>query len=132
VARKLADSSPRVEFDLDQLLNPAQAFGRPSEVVNDPDLTLNEKRAILASWVSDACAVEAAPALRHHPNGGEPVLFDEVMDALRMLDHEARSREVPRAHYKRRHRFTEVFDRLGRKNRTGSGGGGLGSPSALN
>ena len=46
-------------FDLDELLHPAQAFDRPSEVVNDPDLTLNEKRAILASWASDACAVEA-------------------------------------------------------------------------
>jgi hypothetical protein len=40
----------RENFDLDQLLHPAQAFGHPSEVVNDPDLTLNEKRAILASW----------------------------------------------------------------------------------
>jgi len=37
-------------FDLEELLHPAQAFERPSEVVNDPDLTLNEKRAILASW----------------------------------------------------------------------------------
>ena len=37
-------------LDLDQLLHPAQAFLNPSEVVNDPDLTLNEKRSILASW----------------------------------------------------------------------------------
>ena len=54
-------------FDLDSLLHPAQAFGHPSEVVNDPDLTLNEKRAILASWASDACAIEAAPELRSAP-----------------------------------------------------------------
>lgn len=47
----------RANFDLDQLLHPAQAFGHPSEVVNDPDLTLNEKRAILTSWASYACAV---------------------------------------------------------------------------
>jgi hypothetical protein len=38
------------------LLHPAQAFEPPSHVVNDPDLTLNEKRAILASWAFDACA----------------------------------------------------------------------------
>jgi hypothetical protein len=38
--------------DLDTLLHPAQAFQHPSEVVNDHDLTLNEKRAILASWAS--------------------------------------------------------------------------------
>ena len=78
----------RDAFDLDELLHPAQAFERPSEVVNDPDLTLNEKRAILASWASDACAVEAAPALRAAPCG-EPVRFDEIMDALRTLDRQA-------------------------------------------
>jgi hypothetical protein len=75
----------RENFDLDQLLHPAQAFGHPSEVVNDPDLTLNEKRAILASWASDACAVEAAPDLRRSP-GGPVVRFDEIMDAQRELD----------------------------------------------
>jgi hypothetical protein len=47
--------------DLDTLLHPSQAFEHPSDVVNDPDLTLNEKRAILASWASDACAIEAVP-----------------------------------------------------------------------
>ena len=31
-------------LDLDELLHPALAFGHPTEVVNDPDLTLNEKR----------------------------------------------------------------------------------------
>jgi hypothetical protein len=75
-------------LDLNALLHPAQAFSHPSDVVNDPDLTLNEKRAILASWASDACAVESAPALRCAPNGGRPVGFDDVMDALRALDKE--------------------------------------------
>jgi hypothetical protein len=51
----------RFDFDLDDLLRPAQAFEHPRRVVEDPDLTLNEKRAILASWASDACAIEAAP-----------------------------------------------------------------------
>src|SRR5437588_12841426 len=77
------------KFDLDGLLHPAQAFCHPSEVVNDPDLTLNEKRAILASWASDACALEAVPTLRCLPGGKRPVRFDEVMDALRALDEEA-------------------------------------------
>jgi hypothetical protein len=76
--------------DLDTLLHPAQAFEHPSEVVNDHDLTLNEKRAILASWASDACAIEAVPTLRCLPDGKRPVPFDEVMDALRMLDEEVR------------------------------------------
>jgi hypothetical protein len=77
-------------WDLDTLLHPAQAFEHPSAVVNDPDLTLNEKRAILASWASDACAIEAVPALRCPPGGKRPVLFDDVMDALRALDKQAR------------------------------------------
>jgi hypothetical protein len=75
-------------FDLDSLLHPAQAFGHPSEVVSDPDLTLNEKRAILASWASDACAIEAAPELRSSPKG-QPVRFDDIMEALKMLDRQA-------------------------------------------
>jgi hypothetical protein len=76
-----------VNFELDELLHPAQAFEHPSEVVNDPDLTLNEKRAILASWASDACAIEAAPELRQGPK--TPVRFDDIMDALRSLDKQA-------------------------------------------
>jgi len=74
-----------IGLDLDELLHPAQAFEHPSEVVNDPDLTWNEKRAILASWASDACAVEAAPELRA-AGSGRYVRFDDIMDALRTLD----------------------------------------------
>jgi hypothetical protein len=74
------------EFDLDSLLHPSQAFEHPNNVVDDPDLTLSEKRAILASWASDACAVEAAPALRRPPGAARTVSFDEIMDALRALD----------------------------------------------
>ena len=59
-------SSGTAPFDLeiDDLLHPALAFEHPRNVVDDPDMTLNEKRAILASWAWDACAIEAAPALR--------------------------------------------------------------------
>jgi hypothetical protein len=75
-------------YDLSQLLHPAHAFGQPSEVVNDTDLTLNEKRAILASWASDACAIEAAPDLRSNASGAQ-VRFDDIMEALRTLDRQA-------------------------------------------
>lgn len=71
--------------ELDRLLHPANAFAHPRDVVADPDLTLNEKRAILASWASDACAVEDALAWRALP-GAEPVRWDDIMDALRLLD----------------------------------------------
>jgi hypothetical protein len=42
----------RDDSSLDELLHAANAFGQPSEVVNGPDLCINEKRAILASWAS--------------------------------------------------------------------------------
>ncbi len=86
----------REGWDPNDLLHPAQAFEHPSHVVNDPDLTLNEKRAILASWASDACAPEAAPHLRCVPGGRQPVLFDDVMEALRTLDKQATERDSAR------------------------------------
>jgi hypothetical protein len=84
-------------FDLDALLHPASAFAHPMDVVRDPDLTLNEKRAILASWASDACAMEAAPGLRVN-NSGNVVRWDDIMDALRILDKDGGK---PLPHYKR-------------------------------
>jgi hypothetical protein len=82
---------PSNGFDLDDLLHPARAFEHPRHVLADPDLTVNEKRAILASWASDACAVEAAPALRCAPGGRQPVSVDEILEALRDLDRQARA-----------------------------------------
>jgi hypothetical protein len=99
-------------LDLDELLHPAQAFETPDHVVNDPDLTLNEKRAILASWASDACAIESAPMLRHTP-GGRQVPFDDVMDALRTLDRQARASSDGSARWRRmlrRERFNKGSD----------------------
>jgi hypothetical protein len=98
-------------FDLDELLHPAHAFDDPSEVVNDPDLTLNEKRAILASWASDACAVEAAPALRHAPGGRRPVSVDDILEALRSLDKAAGEAHSPRPWWRRKARRQAIITR---------------------
>ena len=94
------ETSSDDKFDLDALLHPARAFAHPMDVVRDPDLTLNEKRAILASWASDACAVEAAPDLRVSTSG-RVVRWDDIMDALRTLDREADGYGKPLPHYKR-------------------------------
>jgi hypothetical protein len=83
--RKPADVFDDGTFALDTLLHPTQIFEHPSDVVANPAVSLNEKRAILAAWASDACAVEASPALRKNPRG-RTVPFDDIMDALRALD----------------------------------------------
>ena len=75
-----------MDFELDHLLNPAAVFNHPRDVLNDPDLSKHEKRAILSSWASDACAVESMPGMRRPPGGGAPVSFDDIVDALRSLD----------------------------------------------
>lgn len=104
------------EGDIDTLLHPSQLYEHPSEVVSDPDLTLNEKRAVLASWASDACAVEAMPALRKGPNG-RVVAFDEIMDALRALDRLAAVTPAP----------PRKLSHVTRQAKSGRGGAGHGS-----
>lgn len=74
------------DLALDRLLSPARHFKHPDDVLNDNRLDLREKRAILSAWASDACAVEALPALRR-PSGAEQLVsFDQIMDALCRLD----------------------------------------------
>ncbi|MDF2115423.1 hypothetical protein PY365_07580 [Roseiarcaceae bacterium H3SJ34-1] len=63
----------------------ASLFGHPDDVLSNPDLTPAEKRAILASWVSDVRAVENAPSLRQLDNGAT-VSIDVVLQALKSLD----------------------------------------------
>src|ERR1700730_659796 len=91
-------------LDDDGLVYPSQVFERPSDVVNDPDLSLNEKKAILASWASDACAIEAAPALRKIRTE-RVVEFDEIMEALRTLDKQVQASSF-RPNADRRHSKT--------------------------
>ncbi len=100
------------ELDIDALLHPATAFSHPIDVVRDRDMTLNEKRAILAAWASDACAIEAAPELRIN-GAGNVVRFDDIMDALRLLD-----REAAKAHVD-----VETLRRARRRWRPRTGGG---------
>jgi hypothetical protein len=99
--RSVEDWSDLDRFDPYDLLHPAQAFEHPSHVVDDPDLTLNEKRAILSAWASDACAVDSAPGLRRARAGTHPVRFDDVMDALRLLDKLAAEPAGAGARYRR-------------------------------
>ena len=71
---------------LDRLMLPERHYKHPDDVLRDGALDLTERRAILSSWASDACAVESMPALRRPPGTQQPISFDAIMDALRRLD----------------------------------------------
>jgi hypothetical protein len=64
----------------------ALSFHHPSEVASHSQLEPEVKRALLASWASDASAVKDQPAFRRSPAGNVAVPIDEVMKALRSLD----------------------------------------------
>ncbi|MBL6852811.1 MAG: hypothetical protein ISQ86_05425, partial [Alphaproteobacteria bacterium] len=61
------------------------------EVVNHPDLTAEEQRAILAAWASDASAVPDLPTLRHLSGTPFPVTFAAIQEARERLDRDALS-----------------------------------------
>ncbi len=71
---------------LERWLRPAVGYGHPRDVLKDPDLALDEKRAVLSSRASDASAVQDQPAMRWLLGTPEPVPFHEVRDALARLD----------------------------------------------
>ena len=73
-------------YDLNAILNPGSVFDHPREVLDDPTLSRSEKRAILASWASDAAAVTSNPALRRLTGAGHAVTIDEILEALSSLD----------------------------------------------
>ncbi|SEM22984.1 hypothetical protein [Bradyrhizobium sp. OK095] len=74
-------------IDLNAILHPGSVYDHPRDVVEDPALSIGEKRAILASWASDAASVASNPALRELPGSNRIVTVDEILEALSMLDH---------------------------------------------
>jgi hypothetical protein len=70
-------------------------FTHPDDVVSDPGLTIAEKKAILASWSSDARAVENAPALRRLDSGAV-VEVDAILRALVLLDEPGTAMQPPK------------------------------------
>jgi len=73
-------------FDFNALLHPGTVFEHPRDVVHHPGLTTAEKRAILASWASDASAIASCPALRSPAGLKKPVSIDDILDAFCELD----------------------------------------------
>ena len=73
-------------FDFDALLHPGTVFDHPKDVVGHAGLTMAEKRAILASWASDASAIASCPSMRSSAGPKRPVSIDEILEALCELD----------------------------------------------
>jgi hypothetical protein len=77
-------------YDLNAILHPGTVFDHPRDVLADATLSRAEKRAILASWASDAAAINSCPALREVPGSGKIVSIDDILEALSSLDHHPR------------------------------------------
>jgi hypothetical protein len=73
-------------FDFYALLHPGTVFDHPKDVLEHPSLSVSEKRAILASWASDASAIASCPALRAPASLRAPATVDEILEALCELD----------------------------------------------
>jgi hypothetical protein len=73
-------------YDLNALLHPGSVFDHPKDVLADTSLSRAEKRAILASWASDAAAVASCPSLRAMPGASTVVSIDDILEALSSLD----------------------------------------------
>ncbi|MCC8955164.1 hypothetical protein H8B02_17445 [Bradyrhizobium sp. Pear77] len=73
-------------IDINALLHPGTVFEHPRDVLADPSLLTSEKRAILASWASDASAIASCPSLRAPAGLKAPVTIDEILEALCDLD----------------------------------------------
>jgi hypothetical protein len=74
------------DLDWTASVEPARVFNDPDDVLQADCLTPEEKRAILAAWASDACAVEAAPGLRNWPGSRMMVPVRRILEALLSLD----------------------------------------------
>jgi hypothetical protein len=88
---------------LERWLRPAVGFEHPRDVLKDPILNESEKRAVLASWASDASSVREEPTLRWLLGTPEPVPLADVREALVRLDLReqklcAASRDKPTSH----------------------------------
>ena len=70
-------------------------LSHPAEVLSHPTMSKADKRAVLASWASDAHAVADAPTLRQLDSGAV-VAVDDILQALRSLDVVADSASRPR------------------------------------
>lgn len=73
-------------IDLRTHINVDAEYDSPYDVVSDPTLKKEQKRALLASWASDAAAVADCPYLRAPRDLRMPVPVGVILDALKAID----------------------------------------------
>ncbi|WP_421914279.1 hypothetical protein [Mesorhizobium sp.] len=83
----------------------------PRDVLRHPRMSVDEKRALLASWASDAHAVENQPTLRKLDNG-KIVPVDDILRCLKALDQVGSAGKDPS---RRAMPWNITFDRRGRR-----------------
>lgn len=78
----------------------ASTFNHPREVLASPFLDVVQKRCVLATWASDAFAVEGKPWLRRIPGSSREISIGDILTALRALDGDdeppTKSQRMPR------------------------------------
>ena len=91
----MIDLAEKLDVDA-AVINPAECFAAPTDVLNDSRLTPDEKRRILESWALDERLISQAEA--EYIKGPDQLRLQEVM--LAMLDlHLSSSRATLRSVY---------------------------------
>jgi hypothetical protein len=67
------------------LTNPSAVFKRPHEVVENNDLSREQKIDVLRRWEYDARELQVADEEGMAPADPQPVVLDGILDALRSL-----------------------------------------------
>ncbi|CCV15460.1 hypothetical protein [Mesorhizobium sp. STM 4661] len=74
-------------------LSVRETLGSPGDILHNPNLGVAEKRALLASWASDARAIPGVPMLRQWDNDSVAII-DDILRALSALDDEQQDEEI--------------------------------------
>jgi hypothetical protein len=74
--------------NVEPFFHPVSHYDSPDDVLNDAELSTDEKRLILSSWASDMYVVESHPALREIPGIPHRLRLDDILAALKQLDDE--------------------------------------------
>jgi len=81
------DLSPDYEGFDDEPITDRDLVGyfSPKNIVDDPEINVSRKRALLAHWASDVHAIPSIPPMRR--GAGVTTSIDAILAALKDLDH---------------------------------------------